>query len=240
MMRSLFAAVSGLRNHQLSLSVIGNNISNINTIGFKTGRALFQQMLSQTVRGATSPTTETGGTNPLQIGLGMSVSTVANSFEQGQLQATGNMLDMAIEGEGFFVSRSGDRRYFSRAGAFTFDAQGRLTTTTGLLVQGWLANPTGVITSGAALGDITLPFGQKSPAQATTTLRLASNLDAGAEALGTILESNTLRATAQSSATLGALFDSSGRALGIETGEMIEISYAGTAATQLAWCRMPA
>src|SRR5262245_15602907 len=105
MMRSLFAAVSGLRNHQFSLSVIGNNLANINTIGFKNGRALFQEMLSETVRGASRPTADRAGTNPMQVGLGMAVAGVDTSFSQGQLQMTGNMLDMAIQGDGFFVFR---------------------------------------------------------------------------------------------------------------------------------------
>ena len=85
MMRSLFAAVSGLRNHQLSLSVIGNNIANINTVGFKTGRTVFQEMLSETIQGASRSSDSRAGTNPLQVGLGMSVASVSNNFGQGQL-----------------------------------------------------------------------------------------------------------------------------------------------------------
>jgi flagellar hook protein FlgE len=231
MMRSLFAAVSGLRNHQFSLSVIGNNLANINTIGFKNGRALFQEMLSETVRGASRPTDERAGTNPLQVGLGMSVAGVNTQFSQGQLQLTGNMMDMAIQGGGFFVLRNGDLRAYSRAGAFEFDGEGRLNAGQGLLVQGWLANAEGVIGSGSTLGDIRLPFDEKSPARATTTIRLASNLDASAEALNTITQSGSFLALAQATDSLTNLFSSSGTPIGVQDGDVVELRYAGTAET---------
>ena len=231
MMRSLFAAVSGLRNHQFSLSVIGNNLANLNTIGFKSGRALFQEMLSETVRGASRPTDDRAGTNPLQVGLGMTVAAVDTQFGQGQLELTGNMMDMAIQGEGFFVMRNGDQKFYGRAGAFEFDGHGRLTTGQGLIVQGWRANPDGVIGSGSTLGDVQLPFDEKSPARATTTIRLASNLDASAEALNTITQTNPLLATAQATDALSSLFDSSGTNLGIQEGDSIELRYSGTGET---------
>lgn len=229
MMRSLYAAVSGLRNHQFSLSVIGNNLANINTVGFKTGRALFQEMLSETVRGASRPTDDRAGTNPLQVGLGMSVASVNTQFGQGQLELTGNMMDMAIQGDGFFVTRNGDQRYYSRAGAFEFDGQGRLTSGQGLIVQGWRADADGVIGSGSTLGDIRLPFGEKSPARATTSIQFASNLDAAAEALNTITETNPLLALAQSTDALPNLFSSSGTSLGIQDGDVVSLRFAGTA-----------
>lgn len=231
MMRSLFAAVSGLRNHQLSLSVIGNNIANINTVGFKGGRALFQEMLSETIQGASRPTATSAGTNPMQVGLGMSVSSVTSSFSQGQLQLTGNQMDMAVQGDGFFVLNNGGRRYYNRAGAFGFDGQGRLTAGQGLLVQGWLADRDGNISSGSALNDIQLPFGQTSPARATSSIRLASNLDASAEALSTITQTSSLRATAQATDRLQTLFNSEGQSLGIQDGDVIRVAYAGTADT---------
>ncbi len=231
MMRSLFAAVSGLRNHQMSLSVIGNNIANINTIGFKGGRALFQEMLSETMQGASRPTDGRAGTNPIQVGLGMSVASVESSFSQGQLQLTGNMMDMAVQGEGFFVMRGGGRAFFGRAGAFGFDGEGRLTAGQGLLVQGWRADDTGVIGSGSALDDIVLPFGQKSPARATQQIQLQSNLDASAEALSTVTQTNSLRAMAQATDQLETLFNSRGQSLGIQDGDVIRVTYSGTADT---------
>ncbi|MFN8179533.1 MAG: flagellar hook-basal body complex protein [bacterium] len=230
MMRSLFAAVSGLRNHQVDMDVIGNNIANINTIGFKTGRALFQQMLSETIQGASRPNDGSAGTNPVQVGLGMSVATVSNNFAQGQLEHTGNMMDMAVQGDGFFVMRNGDQAFYGRAGAFGFDGQGRLTAGQGLLVQGWLADPQGNVRNGI-VNDITLPFGQKSPARATTEVTLASNLDASSEALATITQTNALRATAQGADALANLFNSRGQSLGVQPSDGVTVSYAATGAT---------
>ena len=97
-MKSLFAGVSALRNHQTMMDVIGNNISNINTIGFKSGRATFAEMYAQTIQGATRPTDTYGGSNPMQVGLGMSISTVDTMFNQGSIESTGNAFDMAISG----------------------------------------------------------------------------------------------------------------------------------------------
>ena len=231
MMRSLFAAVSGLRNHQVSLDVIGNNIANINTIGFKTGRAVFQEMLSQTIQGASRPSATHAGTNPVQIGLGMSVAAISNNFGQGSLQLTGNMLDMAVQGEGFFVMRNGDREYFGRAGAFGFDGEGRLTAGQGLLVQGWIADDMGNIGSSSALQDLMVPFGQKSPARATESIRLSSNLDASAEALNTITQTASFRAMGQATDSLQTMFDSTGRTLGVQDGDVLRLTYSGTADT---------
>jgi flagellar hook protein FlgE len=229
MMRSLFAAVSGLRNHQVSMSVIGNNIANINTIGFKTGRALFQQMLSETIQGASRPTSGSAGTNPVQVGLGMSVASISNNFGQGQLESTGNMMDMAVQGDGFFVLRNGGRNFYGRAGAFGFDGDGRLTAGQGLLVQGWLADAQGNLGSGSGLvDDISLPFGQKSPARATTEVRLASNLDAAVEALNTVLRTGPLRAVAGAADPLEELFNSQGQPLGVLAGDSLRIQYAAT------------
>lgn len=229
MMRSLFAAVSGLRNHQVSMSVIGNNIANINTIGFKSGRALFQQMLSDTIQGASRPNDGSAGTNPMQVGLGMSVAAIGNNFGQGQLEHTGNEMDMAVQGDGFFVMRNGGRQFYGRAGAFGFDGDGRLTAGQGLLVQGWLADDQGVIRSGFGLvDDVQLPFGQKSPARATTELTLASNLDSSADALNTIVRTNALRATAQATDQLDTLFNATGSSLGVQDGEVLTVTYGAT------------
>jgi flagellar hook protein FlgE len=229
MMRSLFAAVSGLRNHQLSLSVIGNNIANVNTVGFKTSRAVFQEMLSETLQGASRPTNSAAGTNPVQVGLGMSVASVNSSFNQGQLELTGNIMDMAVQGDGFFVLRNPSGEYYSRAGTFGFDGQGRVTAGQGLLVQGWMADDAGNIASSGSVDNIVLPFGQKSPARATAQVRLASNLDASAEALSTITQTNTLLALAQSQDQLQTLRDSQGRDLGVDDGDTIQVRYAATA-----------
>src|SRR5512143_2207006 len=109
MMRSLFAGVSGLQNHQTRMDVIGNNISNVNTTGFKKGRVTFQDMLSQTLTGAAKPTEEVGGVNPQQVGLGMTVSTIDTIHTQGALQSTGVTTDLAVQGNGFFVLQDGNQ-----------------------------------------------------------------------------------------------------------------------------------
>ena len=108
MMRSLYSGVSGLQNHQTRMDVIGNNISNVNTIGFKRGRVNFQDMISQQMQGAAKPTDELGGVNPKEVGLGMTVAAIDNIFNQGNLQSTGVSTDLAIQGNGFFVLKSGE------------------------------------------------------------------------------------------------------------------------------------
>ena len=103
MMRSLFAGVSGLKNHQTRMDVIGHNISNVNTYGYKATRVTFQDMLSQTIAGAAKPDENRGGVNPKQVGLGMTVASIDRLFTQGSLQTTGNQTDVAISGDGFFI-----------------------------------------------------------------------------------------------------------------------------------------
>ena len=140
MMRSLWAGVSGLTNHQTRMDVLGNNIANVNTNGFKKGRVTFQDMLSQTLAGAAKPTDEVGGVNPQQVGLGMQVSTIDTIHTQGALQSTGVMTDVALQGNGFFITQDGDKRFYTRNGAFGLDQDGRLVNPAdGRRVQGWMA-----------------------------------------------------------------------------------------------------
>jgi flagellar hook protein FlgE len=181
MMRSLYAGVSGLQNHQTRMDVIGNNISNVNTIGFKKGRVNFQDMLSQTMSGAARPTDELGGVNPKQVGLGMTVAAIDTIHTQGSLQTTGVMSDIAIQGNGFFILKDGAKEFYSRAGAFGLDEAGTLVNpANGLRVQGWMAQEvegTTLINTASDIGDLRIPIGGKDPASATTEVLLASNLD---------------------------------------------------------------
>jgi flagellar hook protein FlgE len=178
MMASLFAGVSGLRNHQVRMNVIGDNIANVNTIGFKAGRVTFQEALVQTSKGAGRPSSISGGTNPIQMGLGMMVATIDNMFQQGGLETTGQITDLAIQGSGFFVLSDGTGRYYSRAGAFGFDANSNLVDpSTGLFVQGRMADSDGVIRSTATVGNVTMPFGQQDPARATGLINMGNNLN---------------------------------------------------------------
>ncbi|MFP4199448.1 MAG: flagellar hook-basal body complex protein, partial [Halanaerobium sp.] len=144
MLRSMYAGVSGLNSHQQMMDTTGNNISNVNTIGFKSSRVTFQEMLSQTIQGATAPEDNRAGTNPQQIGLGVGVGSIDNDMSSGNLQSTGKNSDVAIEGDGFFVLRDGESQSYSRAGNFNFDEEGRLySSSTGKLVQGWMADENG-------------------------------------------------------------------------------------------------
>src|SRR5690606_30689212 len=139
MLRSLYSGISGLRSHQTMLDVTGNNIANVNTTAFKSSATQFQDTLSQLQRGAAGPQAEQGGTNPAQIGLGVQVAGLSTNFAQGSAQATGRSTDMMISGDGFFVTRSGGDQFYTRAGNFDLDAQGRLVTPDGGIVQGWIA-----------------------------------------------------------------------------------------------------
>ena len=121
MMRSLYSGVSGLQNHQTRMDVIGNNISNVNTTGFKRGRVNFQDMISQQMAGAAKPTEELGGVNPKDVGLGMTIATIEQVFTQGNLQSTGVSTDVAIQGNGFFIVKDGEESFYTRNGVFGLD-----------------------------------------------------------------------------------------------------------------------
>lgn len=181
MMRSLYSGVSGLQNHQIRMDVIGNNISNVNTTGFKKGRVNFQDMISQMMSGAARPTDEVGGVNPKQVGLGMTVASIDTIHTQGSLQTTGVNTDLAIQGDGFFIVRKGDKNFYTRAGVFGLDEEGYLVNpANGLRVQGWQAEQVGgqtIINTTAALQDLIIPVGSKDPAFATSEVYLACNLD---------------------------------------------------------------
>lgn len=179
MLRSMFAGVSGMRNHQIRLDSIGNNIANINTVGYKSSRVTFQDTLSQTIRGATAPQRERGGMNAFQIGLGMSVASVDVLHTQGNLQMTGKTTDLAIEGDGFFILGDGAERFYTRAGMFTLERDGRLVfPSNGLLIQGWMADSDGAIDTNQPITGITLPIGATIAPTAAENLAVAANLDA--------------------------------------------------------------
>lgn len=188
MMRSMFAGVSGLRNHQIRLDVIGNNIANVNTVAYKMGRVNFQDIFSQTIRGASSPGDLVGGTNPQQVGLGMTVASIDILHMQGNLQLTGKMTDLGIQGNGFFVVSGSGGNYYTRAGNFEQDASGYLVNPQGLRLQGWAATA-GVFPNRdeANLTDIRIPVGQSIPARASTEVQYAHNLDSDS-AVGTTRE----------------------------------------------------
>jgi flagellar hook protein FlgE len=181
MLRSMFSAISGLRGHQVMMDVIGNNIANVNTVGFKTGRVNFQDILSQTFRGASAPQGGLGSINPAQVGLGMTVAGIDVIQGQGNLQSTGRLTDMAIQGDGFFVLADGARQYFTRDGAFDIGLNGELlNAASGLRVQGWVADQAGVIDTTTAVTNVVIPIGTRTTALPSSLSALSGNLDASA------------------------------------------------------------
>ena len=178
MLRSLFAGVSGLRNHQFRMDVIGNNIANVNTVGFKSGRVTFKEGFAQLLQGASRPPGDQGGVNPVQVGLGSQIGSVDQLFTQGNVETTGVNTDLAVQGDAFFVVRKGAETYYTRSGNFQLDAQGKMVSpTNGFIVQGRMAND-GILND--TITDITLPFGQKVAARTTTKVTLAGNLNSSA------------------------------------------------------------
>lgn len=181
MMRSLYSGVSGLQNHQTRMDVIGNNVSNVNTTGFKRGRVNFQDMISQQMAGAAKPTEEKGGVNPKEVGLGMTVASIDTVFTQGNLQSTGIATDLAIQGNGFFLEKNGEKSYYTRAGAFSLDSDGTLVNpANGFKVQGYMAreiNGEMVLQTSATPEDLVIPVGSKDPAKATSSVKYACNLN---------------------------------------------------------------
>jgi len=167
------------------MDVIGNNIANVNTTAYKSSRVTFQDILGQTVRGASSPQNGRGGTNPAQIGLGMNLGGIDTIMGQGSLQSTGKLTDFAVQGEGFFVVSDGQRNFYTRDGAFDIGVDGGLVNpNTGLRVMGWAANSVGGIDTDAPMTALEIPFGTRISAQPTSSMLFAGNLDAGA-AVGT-------------------------------------------------------
>lgn len=177
LLNSLFAGVSGLRNHQAMMDVIGNNIANVNTIGFKSSRVTFSDAFNQFIKAGTNPTENSGGTNSFQIGLGMKVNSVDRNWNQGTFERTGITSDLALQGPGMFVLKSNGENFYSRAGAFTFDADGRLVSTqNGAIVQGKVASSDGAIPPGNNLQDIKIDTNLKLPAVATNDIKWGGNL----------------------------------------------------------------
>ncbi|HNO26679.1 MAG TPA: flagellar hook-basal body complex protein, partial [Leptospiraceae bacterium] len=188
MMRSLYSGVSGLKNHQVRMDVVGNNIANVNTHGFKTERVTFQDMISQELQGASEPKDNIGGINPKQVGLGSLVAAIDKIMSQGSFQSTGKNTDVGISGEGFFIVKDGDKQFYTRAGAFNVDKNGYyVNPVNGFKVQGWNSriDETGnkYINSSATVEDIVLPIYSKEPAKATKEVEYKSNLNAAALAV---------------------------------------------------------
>ena len=174
------------------MDILANNIANVNTTGYKASRVTFEEAMAQLLKGSSRPPGNSGGTNPMQIGLGMSVGSIDTILTQGNLQSTGQITDLAIEGRPYFVYSNGEGRFYSRNGALQMDAKGYMVCpTNGFILQGMMADVDGTFPAGTAIGDIRIPHGEKAPANATTEVVFASNLDSDSEGLGTLMHKNS-------------------------------------------------
>jgi len=249
-MRSLFSGVSGLKAHQQKMDVIGNNIANVNTVGYKASRVTFSDILNQTISGATSPDSNTGrgGINPMQVGLGVGINSISTLNISGSTESTGNQTDLSISGNGFFIVRNGSNStyQFTRAGNFTLDELGNLVTAEGMNVYGWLDY------GGVQQSDGTFEFdtdklvepiniysdtynGSKKiiSAEATKNAAFEGNLDAAEEASGTALNNiGTTIPDAQFSSTL-SVYDSLGNNYEVEVS--FTKCYVDSASNETSW-----
>lgn len=173
--------VSGMLAQQRRLDVVANNIANVNTVGFRSSRVIFQDVFSQTLQGGTGPTDGFGGSNPMQIGLGTSIGSIDVVHTEGSLLTTGINTDVAIQGSGFFILADPNGITYTRDGSFQLNPEGTLIDpATGRRVQGWIADDAGNLDSTLPPGDIQLGIGGVGTARATTTAQLIGNLDADA------------------------------------------------------------
>ena len=179
MMRSLFSGVSGLRGHQTRMDVIGHNISNVNTVGYKASRVTFADTLYQTSSGASAPSGNLGGINPKQIGLGMNIASIDTIFGDASVQGTGKNTDVALSGNGLFVVKTSSGTYYTRDGAFEFDAKGNYVLPgNGAFVQGWMASEDGELVTTGQPGNIQIRSDKSMQPQMTTAASYLNNLNA--------------------------------------------------------------
>ena len=196
---ALSAGVTGLQAHQKMLDIAGNNLANVNTTAFKSNRITFAELLSETIKNASQPTTTIGGTNPQQMGSGVGIAGISPNMSQGNIVNTGNPLDLAIEGEGYFVVSDGSQNFYTRAGVFAVDAASNLVDpTTGYLVQriGSVGVSDGFQTAGDS--NVHVPYDVAMAARATTEIRIVGNLSADAQLPTTqtnVLESQAVYTT---------------------------------------------
>ncbi|MEH7344878.1 flagellar hook-basal body complex protein [Bacillus sp. JJ1532] len=174
MLRSMYSGISGLRNFQTKLDVIGNNIANVNTAGFKKGRVTFKDAMSQTIAGASASTENRGGKNSMQVGLGSSLSTIDTIHTGSSLQTTNRPQDLAIEGDGYFVVKQGNAEFYTRAGNFYLDDNGTLVNGDGYKVQAYQVNDGKVSNT---YGNVTINVNALLPATTTSKIDIAGNLD---------------------------------------------------------------
>lgn len=179
MVTALGSAVSGLKAHQTKMDIIGNNIANVNTVGYKSQTTNFETLLYQTYQNASGPSETRGGVNPKQIGLGVKVGAISTSMTQGSAQNTGNSLDMMINGDNFFVVNNGSENLFTRDGSFTIDSLGNLCmSSTGFNVMGWGVDENGNVIQGIVSKlQVTSPENENSTPEATSKVQFTGLFD---------------------------------------------------------------
>ena len=246
MLKSLFSGVSGLQSHQIAMDVESNNIANVNTTGFKYSRANFSDLLAQTKSIATAPQGQLGGKNPVQVGLGSTVSSTTRIFSQGSIQNSDKNTDIAIQGDGFFIISpdSGNTYKYTRAGDFKFDAGGNFVDNNGFVAQGWLRDSvTGKVDSTAPISNINIAPGLTTPASPTQEVVLKANLNSGplVESFSPAYEvkSGTSGTTpaldangnAIESGNVGVMFNEVGEAFSLQDGQGIWASFLSSTST---------
>ncbi|QPC46350.1 flagellar hook protein FlgE [Mangrovibacillus cuniculi] len=174
MLRSMYSGISGMKNFQTKLDVIGNNIANVNTYGFKKGRVTFKDTMNQTISGASAATDTRGGKNPMQVGLGSTLASIDTIDTQGSLQTTGRSLDLALNGDGYFVVRQGNQDVYTRAGNFYLDNEGTLVNSDGLKLQAYAVDQSGVRANN--YGDVTVNVNAVMSPTRTTTATVEGTL----------------------------------------------------------------
>ena len=177
MMRSLYSGVAGLKAHQTGMDVVGNNIANVNTTGFKSFRATYQDTLYQTSSGAAAPQDNKGGVNPIQVGLGVGNASIDKMFKDGSVQTTSSNTDLCLSGDGLFIVKDGSGKYYTRNGAFKFDGKGNYVNSAGQYVQGWMGVD-GEVNTNSEVGKICIPSGKPMASKTTTIATYANNLNA--------------------------------------------------------------
>ena len=241
MLRSLNSGVTGLMNHQVRMDVIGNNISNVNTVGYKGRRVTFEESFNQLVKGASRTESKAGGTNPMQIGLGVSVGSVDVMTGQGNLQNTGRIFDLAIEGNAFFGVSDGSGTFYTRNGAFQLDSEGYIILpTNGMVLQGKMADAMGNFPPGTSIGNVQIPMSQQAPAKETSEVNIGRNLNSNSDAKGSVTYSqrmlhpadekraaktNSENDPGRDTTNLNALYNSRGQSLAIKENDTLTISW---------------
>jgi len=255
MLKSLFSGVSGLQSHQVAMDIESNNIANVNTVGFKYSRANFSDLLAQTKSIATAPQGQLGGKNPVQIGLGSTVSSTTRIFSQGSIQNSDKNTDVAIQGDGFFIISpdSGNTYKYTRAGDFKFDAGGNFVDNNGFVAQGWLRDPvTGKVDSTAPITNINIAPGLTTPASPTQEVVLKANLNSGplVESFSPAYQVKTgtsgttpaidANGNAIASGNVGVMFNEVGEAFSLQNGQGVWASFVSSTSTSTNAVGVPA